>query len=94
MLGCDFVLCRTSARFTRYLGESPMSYLARWRPQLAARLLQTTGGTVAQVAAEVGCESAAAFNRFFNCEFGLPPAQYRKKLANCARPSPSAGSPP
>jgi AraC-like DNA-binding protein len=29
-------------RFARFLGEPPMTYLARWRLQLAARLLQTT----------------------------------------------------
>jgi AraC-like DNA-binding protein len=34
-----------------------------------------------KVAAEVGYESEAAFNRAFKREFGLPPAQYRKTLA-------------
>ncbi|MGH6946665.1 MAG: AraC family transcriptional regulator [Kiloniellales bacterium] len=81
-------------RFARYLGGSPMSYLAHWRLHLAARLLQTTGGTIVQIAAEVGYESEAAFNRAFKREFGLPPAQYRKKLANGAHPSSSASSPP
>jgi AraC-like DNA-binding protein len=66
-----------------------MSYLARWRLQLAARLLQTTQQTVIRVAAGVGYESEAAFNRAFKREFGLPPAQYRKKLANETGASPS-----
>jgi len=47
----------------------------------AARLLQTTRNTVLNVAADVGYESEAAFNRAFKREFGLPPAQYRRKLA-------------
>ncbi|MGD9536475.1 MAG: AraC family transcriptional regulator [Alphaproteobacteria bacterium] len=68
-------------RFMRFLGESPMSYLARWRLQLAARTIQATRHTVLQVALDVGYESEAAFNRAFKRAFGLPPAQYRKTIA-------------
>jgi AraC-like DNA-binding protein len=67
-------------RFVRFLGEPPLTYLARWRLQLAARKLQTTQATILQVASDVGYESEAAFNRAFKWEFGLPPAQYRRKL--------------
>jgi AraC-like DNA-binding protein len=67
-------------RFDRFLGEPPLTYLARWRLQLAARKLQTTQETVLNVAADVGYESEAAFNRAFKREFGLPPARYRKNL--------------
>jgi AraC-like DNA-binding protein len=39
---------------------------------------------------DVGYESAAAFNRAFQREFGLPPALYRRRLAaNDAGPSAS-----
>jgi AraC-like DNA-binding protein len=72
-------------RFGHFLGETPMSYLARWRLQLAARLLQTTHQTIIQVAGDVGYESEAAFNRAFKREFGLPPAQYRRMLAGHRR---------
>jgi AraC-like DNA-binding protein len=65
-------------RFSHYLSESPLAYLARWRLQLAARLLQTTRTTVLQVASEVGYDSEAAFNRAFKREFGVPPGQFRK----------------
>jgi AraC-like DNA-binding protein len=68
-------------RFVQFLGEPPLAYLARWRMQLAARLLQTTQKTVVHVAIDVGYESEAAFNRAFKREFGHPPAQYRRKLA-------------
>jgi AraC-like DNA-binding protein len=68
-------------RFALFLGEPPVTYLVRWRLQLAARLLQTTQKTILQVAVDVGYESEAAFNRAFRREFGLPPAQYRRKLA-------------
>jgi AraC-like DNA-binding protein len=64
-------------RFTRYLGEPPMTYLIRWRLQLAARSLEKTSRGVAEIAADVGYESEAAFNRALKREFGQPPGRYR-----------------
>jgi AraC-like DNA-binding protein len=64
-------------RFTQYLSEPPMTYLTRWRLQLAARSLERTSRGVAEIAAEIGYESEAAFNRAFKREFGQPPGQYR-----------------
>jgi AraC-like DNA-binding protein len=64
-------------RFTRYLSEPPMTYLTRWRLQLAARSLERTSRGVAEIAADVGYESEAAFNRAFKREFGRPPGRYR-----------------
>jgi AraC-like DNA-binding protein len=64
-------------RFTRYLAEPPMTYLTRWRLHLAARSLENTSRGVADIAAEVGYESEAAFSRAFKREFGRPPSHYR-----------------
>ena len=64
-------------RFTRYLSEPPMTYLTRWRLQLAARSLERTSRGVAEIAADIGYESEAAFNRAFKREFGQPPGRYR-----------------
>jgi AraC-like DNA-binding protein len=64
-------------RFTKYLSEPPMAYLTRWRLQMAARLLESTSRGVAEIAADVGYESEAAFNRAFKREFGQPPGRYR-----------------
>jgi AraC-like DNA-binding protein len=64
-------------RFTRYLSEPPMTYLTRWRLQLAARSLEKTARGVADIAADIGYESEAAFNRAFKREFGKPPGRYR-----------------
>jgi AraC-like DNA-binding protein len=64
-------------RFRRYLSEPPMAYLTRWRLQLAARSLEKTARGVAEIAADVGYESEAAFNRAFKREFGQPPGRYR-----------------
>jgi AraC-like DNA-binding protein len=71
-------------RFARFLGEPPLTYLARWRLRLAARLLETSRQTVVQVAAHVGYESEAAFNRAFKRQFGLPPARYRRQIVSDA----------
>ncbi|QOY91805.1 AraC family transcriptional regulator [Paludibaculum fermentans] len=76
-------------RFTRYLSEPPMTYLTRWRLQLAARSLERTPKGVAEIASEVGYESEAAFNRAFKREFGLPPARYRRERRGAAAEQPA-----
>jgi AraC-like DNA-binding protein len=67
-------------RFRHYLKETPMAYLTRWRLQMGAQMLSSTNYSVAQVAAEVGYESEAAFNRAFKREFDSPPARFRANL--------------
>ena len=66
-------------RFRRYLSETPIAYLTRWRLQLGAQLLTSTSHSVAQIAGEVGYESEPAFNRAFKREFTLPPARFRSQ---------------
>jgi len=78
-------------RFSRFMGVTPMAYLARWRLELGARQLRASARPVLQIAAEVGYESEAAFNRAFKRAFGLPPAQYRRREMPA---SPPAGLPP
>jgi AraC-like DNA-binding protein len=72
-------------RFTGLIGQPPMQYLTRWRLQLAANLLRTGSGNVASVAADVGYDSEAAFNRAFKRELGVTPAAWRR--APAAAPS-------
>jgi len=66
-------------RFRHYLNEPPMTYLTRWRLQLGAQMLLSSSHPVAQIAAEVGYESEAAFNRAFKREFQIPPARFRSR---------------
>jgi AraC-like DNA-binding protein len=73
-------------RFRRYLSETPIAYLTRWRLQLGAQMLKSTSASVAHIASEVGYESEPAFNRAFKREFGLPPARFRNH-AKAAAPS-------
>ena len=64
-------------RFSEMVGHPPMQYLALWRMQLASRLL-IEGGPVAEVAAQVGYESDAAFSRAFKKLLGEAPAAWRR----------------
>jgi AraC-like DNA-binding protein len=67
-------------KFARYLSQSPMAYLADWRLELGAETLRATNRSIVQVAAEVGYESEAAFNRAFKRRFGKPPGEYRRGM--------------
>ena len=78
------------ARFTRYLSDPPMAYLTGWRLRLGAQALTSSSKGVADVAAAVGYESEAAFNRAFKRAFGMPPARYRRQTR---KPASSHGSP-
>ena len=69
-------------RFTQLIGESPMRYLAGWRVQLAKQMLRDGDSSVAEIAARVGYESEAAFNRAFKRSSGSPPAAWRKHAAS------------
>jgi AraC-like DNA-binding protein len=65
-------------RFTALIGMPPMRYLTLWRMQVAAQRLRETHASLAQVAAEVGYESEAAFARVFKRELGATPAAWRR----------------
>lgn len=69
-------------RFTQLIGESPMRYLAGWRIQLAKQMMRDGDSTIAEIAARVGYESEAAFNRAFKRSAGSPPAAWRKGAAS------------
>ncbi len=70
---------RLADRFRHFLGEPPMAYLAQWRLRLAAETLQSTEQSIAEVAASVGYESEAGFNRAFRRAYDCPPAQFRRR---------------
>jgi len=76
-----------AARFTTLVGLPPLSYLARWRMQLAAGLLASTTLSLTEVAERVGYESTAAFSRAFKKHFGIAPGSY-KRTDVTARPGP------
>lgn len=81
------------ARFSRYLSDSPMAYLTGWRLRMAAQALTSSPKSVADIAAAVGYESEAAFNRAFKRAFGAPPARYRRQSRTGAGASELSKSP-
>ena len=93
-LAADVGLSRSALveRFTRYLSAPPMAYLTGWRLRLAAQALTSTPKGVADIAADVGYESEAAFNRAFRRTFGMPPARYRRQCRSAENLPGSSGA--
>lgn len=78
-LGREAGLSRTafSTRFSEVMGIPAIQYLGNWRLQVAAGLLDRQGMSIAQIAADVGFGSEAAFNRAFKRQVGMPPGAWR-----------------
>ena len=66
-------------RFTQFVGIPPMQYLAKWRMQIAAELLTGGNSNVANIAAQVGYASEAAFSRAFKKMIGVAPSLWRRR---------------
>jgi AraC-like DNA-binding protein len=66
-------------RFTTLIGSPPMTYLTRWRMQVAAQRLRENRRSVSEISADVGYESEIAFARAFKRQFAVSPAQWRKE---------------
>ena len=67
-----------AARFTELVGEPVMSYVARWRMQVAVAALKDEGATVGQLADRLGYRSEAAFSRAFKRVVGVSPGTVRR----------------
>lgn len=67
-----------TARFTAVVGMPPMTYLARWRMQLASRMLRGPDVKVLAVAHAVGYDAEAAFSRQFKRLVGVSPLEWRR----------------
>lgn len=66
-------------RFRDTLGEPAMSYVTGWRMDLAARLVREHSLPLARIAARVGYQSEAAFNRAFRRVHGTTPGAYARR---------------
>jgi AraC-like DNA-binding protein len=80
-------------RFAGLLGMPPMQYLARWRMQLAAELLDGSKEGVAEIAHRLGYGSEAALSRAFKRIVGVSPAHWRQGRRRESRPTTSAAPP-
>jgi AraC-like DNA-binding protein len=68
-------------RFNALLGRPPIDYVTSWRIQIAAERLRATDHGIARIAADVGYESEAAFNRAFKRLTGFTPGRWRNSDA-------------
>ncbi|MEC0093906.1 AraC family transcriptional regulator [Paenibacillus macquariensis] len=62
-----------------YVGQSPNSYLIRYRIQKSCEMLQETDRTISEIASSSGFQSASYFSYAFRKEIGVVPQAYRKK---------------
>src|SRR5215467_4276590 len=73
-------------RFNALLGKPPIEYVTSWRLQLAADRLRGSPESIASIAADVGYESEAAFNRAFKRVTGVTPGRWRDEKPIPAEP--------
>ena len=64
-------------RFNALLNRPPIDYVTGWRIQLAADRLRFGNDNISRIAADVGYESEAAFNRAFKRRTGMTPGRWR-----------------
>jgi len=63
-------------RFTRVVGQAPMTYLLNWRMALARDALRSGSGRLSEIAFACGYASVSAFSTAFSRTVGCPPARY------------------
>jgi AraC family transcriptional regulator, alkane utilization regulator len=68
-------------RFNALIGQPPIEYVTSWRMQLAADRIRSGSDSLAAIAADVGYESEAAFNRAFKRVTGVTPGRWRESGA-------------
>ena len=61
---------------------SPQEYLISLRMDQAQFLLENTGKSVTDIAAEVGYPDSLAFSKSFKQRFGTSPSEYRQYIKN------------
>lgn len=67
-------------RFRQATGYTPVEYVQALRIEEAKQSLETGGGSVEEIAAEVGYEDPTFFRRLFKRHVGTTPARYRRKM--------------
>jgi AraC-like DNA-binding protein len=75
-----FARAAFARRFHDRVGEPPLTYLTRWRMDLAARYLREGEEPLRAVAREVGYHSEYAFAKAFKRAHGTAPGTYRRTI--------------
>ncbi|WP_291909065.1 hybrid sensor histidine kinase/response regulator transcription factor [Chitinophaga sp. CB10] len=69
-------------------GKAPLDFIRSIRLKRAARLLQSSGLSVSEIAYQVGFNDPKVFRKFFKQEFNDTPSQYAAGFKNTSSPSP------
>jgi AraC-like DNA-binding protein len=75
-----------AARFKELVNEPPLTYLKRWRMNLATGLLEDGSLGLKQIASSVGYQSEASFSKAYKEITGFSPGQWRKQYALSSAP--------
>lgn len=76
--------------FTLAVGESPKEYILSLRIRNAQVLLETTDGTIGEIARIVGYDNPLYFSRVFRRAKGVSPQKYRKVYLEQSAAAPSS----
>ena len=68
--------------FRQYVGMSCIQYINHYRIQEAARSLEETEDSVADIALRHGFDNISYFNLQFRRSFGMTPREFRRNVAN------------
>ncbi|WP_231507777.1 helix-turn-helix domain-containing protein [Bacillus sp. UNC41MFS5] len=76
-------ICRSRCceLFSNHIGQTPNTYLVRYRIQKSCEMLLETNRSISEIAMVCGFQSASYFSYVFRKETGLTPQDYRKKAA-------------
>lgn len=64
--------------FGRYMHETPINYLIRYRLKMGAQLLAETQSSVTEIAYQVGFSGGSYFTECFHRVYGCKPLEYRR----------------
>lgn len=65
--------------FGKYIGQTPNTYLMRYRIQKSCEMLRETNRSILEIAIACGFQSASYFSYTFRKEMGSVPQDYRKQ---------------
>ncbi len=68
-----------AVQFKELVGESPISYLTRWRIMRAANRLRSERVSLDRIAESVGYTSDAVFSKAFRRVTGVAPGRFRRE---------------
>lgn len=80
---CRFVgISRTLfiQRFKKTVGDTPSSYIKKWRMTKAKQLLQYSNLSLGEIGEQIGYANSSAFNRVFKNTFDISPKRFRDKV--------------